>query len=380
MSNWTRTLAVCCALALSAPAAMVVAQDAKDGKEAGKEEARTYASAKEVMDSFKELTKDFGRNPTEEQIQGFFGVAWARVADYIEGHPDATDHKTLYSWAGPRGQYGPAHEGYIRLAGLYLKANPEAKDAAEWKKWSLVAKLGNEKFAKEGQDTLKKLEIESKGDAAKILAVAEIKLADASFRKDTDSVKAITKSLLEEKVVAETTDVAVYRSLMRIVLSGSKAEIKVGEKFPCWSEVMTVKDLEGKAISMADYKGKVVLLDFWATWCGPCIKEMPNVIKLYSEMKEKGFEVIGLSFDNKDGEQALRDTIAGKGKSKLAEMPWRQIYDGGYWNSGMAKRYGVQSIPKTVLIDGNGIVVAENLRGKDLDAKVKELLEKKEEK
>ncbi len=135
MSNWTRTLAVCCALALSAPAAMVVAQDAKDGKEAGKEEAKTYASAKEVMDSFKELTKDFGRNPTEEQIQGFFGVAWARVADYIEGHPDATDHKTLYSWAGPRGQYGPAHEGYIRLAGLYLKANPEAKDAAEWKKW-----------------------------------------------------------------------------------------------------------------------------------------------------------------------------------------------------------------------------------------------------
>ncbi len=373
MTNWTRTLAVCCALALSAPMTVVVAQE-KGEKEAAKEEAKTYASAKEVLDSFKE----FGRAANEEEMAVIFGKAFTRAADYIEGHADAKDHDTLYKWAAPRGQYGAPHDGYIRLSNSYLKANAEAKDAADWKKWNLVAKLGNEKYSKEGQDALKKLEIESKGDAAKIMTVAEIKLADASRRKDDAAVKEITKNLLAEKVVAETTDMNVYRTLMRIVLTGSKAEIKVGEKFPDWADVMTVKDLDGKAISVADYKGKVVLLDFWAVWCGPCMKEMPNVIKLYEEMHEKGFEVIGLSFDTKDGEKGLRDTIAGKGK--VGAMPWRQIYDGGYWQSGMAKRYGVNSIPKTVLIDAEGNVVAENLRGKDLDAKVKELLASKEEK
>lgn len=374
MSNWTRTLAVCCALALSAPVAMVVAQDGKDGKEAGKEEAKTYASAKEVMDSFKE----FGRAANEEEMAVIFGKAFKRAADYIEGHPDAKDHDTLYKWAAPRGQYGAPHDGYIRLSNSYLKANPEAKDAADWKKWNLVAKLGNDNYAKEAQDALKKLEIESKGDAAKIMNVAEIKLADASRRKDDEAVKEITKKLLEEKVVAETKDVDVYRTLTRIVLSGSKAEIKVGEAFPDWADVMKVRDLDGKDISVADYKGKVVLLDFWAVWCGPCMKEMPNVIKLYEEMHEKGFEVIGLSFDTKDGEKGLRDTIAGKGK--VGVMPWRQVYDGGYWQSGMAKRYGVNSIPKTVLIDADGKVVAEGLRGEELAKKVHELLDKKEEK
>lgn len=374
MTRWTRMVAVCAALALSAPAVTVLAQEAKGGKDTAKEEPKSYASAKEVMDSFKELTKDFGRNPSEEQIHTFFAEAFKRAADYISANPDAKDHDSLYRWAGPRSQYASNHEGYIRLADLYLKSNGEAKDAAEWRKWSLIAKLGHDKYSKEAADTLKKMEIEAKGDAAKTLAVGEIKLLDALNRKDEATVKAVTQALTTDKALAEAKEPGVYRDLMRVVLSAHKAAIKEGETFEDWGKVMTVKDLDGKAISTADYKGKIVLLDFWATWCGPCIKDMPEVIKLYEELHEQGFEIIGISFDNKDGEQALRDTIAGKGRSKLAAMPWRQIYDGGFWSSGMAKRYGINSIPRTVLLDAEGKVVADGLRGEKLSQKVRELV------
>ncbi|MDR0961528.1 MAG: AhpC/TSA family protein [Mediterranea sp.] len=125
---------------------------------------------------------------------------------------------------------------------------------------------------------------------------------------------------------------------------------------------------EGKSIKLSDYagKGKIVLVDFWASWCGPCRKEMPNLIKTYAQFKNKGFEIVGVSLD--------RNGDAWKKGIKDLGITWPQMSDLQYWNCLGAKLYAVSSIPHTVLIDGEGTIIAKNLRGEAIDEKLSELL------
>ena len=118
-------------------------------------------------------------------------------------------------------------------------------------------------------------------------------------------------------------------------------------------------DLEGKPISLANYRGKVLLLDFWAVWCGPCIGEIPNVKKVYEKYRNRGFDVIGISLDT--DEAVLREFI------KDNQLPWRQIFDGEEWNGPLAEKYGVRSIPAPFLLDREGKVISVNARGPRLE-------------
>ncbi|RFS21094.1 DUF4369 domain-containing protein [Chitinophaga silvatica] len=125
-------------------------------------------------------------------------------------------------------------------------------------------------------------------------------------------------------------------------------------------------DATGKDISLASFRGKYVLVDFWASWCGPCRAENPNVVKAYDKFKSKGFEILGVSLDDKK-EKWLAAVDADK-------LTWTHVSDLKGWKNTVADLYGIRAIPQNVLIDPNGKIIAKNLRGEDLAAKLEEIL------
>lgn len=139
--------------------------------------------------------------------------------------------------------------------------------------------------------------------------------------------------------------------------------LKPGSVFPDFLE----KDITGAPLSLGQYKKKVVLVDFWATWCGPCVAELPNVIAAYQKYHPKGFEIVGISLDQ--SESALKSFI------KEKSMTWPQYFDGKGWENKLSRKYGIMSIPATFLLDGDGKIVAKNLRGPALEQELAKLLD-----
>ena len=121
-------------------------------------------------------------------------------------------------------------------------------------------------------------------------------------------------------------------------------------------------------MKLSDYvgKGKVVLIDFWASWCGPCRREMPNLVEAYKQYKDKNFEIVGVSLD--------RDLEAWKKGIADLNITWPQMSDLKYWDCEGAKLYAVSSIPHTLLVDAEGTIVARGLHGEELQQKIAELL------
>jgi thiol-disulfide isomerase/thioredoxin len=133
----------------------------------------------------------------------------------------------------------------------------------------------------------------------------------------------------------------------------SRSGVSAGQKAPGFQ----VRTLDGKTVTFpGDYKGKVVLLDFWATWCGPCRRELPNVVATYQQYHAKGFEILSVSLDQQQQGPAVLKFVHDN------NMTWPQIYDGRYWKAAVAVQYGVRAIPCPVLVDGDsGVVIAEGV-------------------
>ena len=128
----------------------------------------------------------------------------------------------------------------------------------------------------------------------------------------------------------------------------------------------TMKDIEGNDLMLSSLYGKYLLVDFWASWCGPCRRENPNIVRAYNDYKDKGFDILGVSFDKDRGKwiEAVR----------LDELTWHQVSDLQGWGNAAGKLYGVNSIPANVLLDLQGTIIAKNLRGKNLRLKLEELM------
>lgn len=220
------------------------------------------------------------------------------------------------------------------------------------------------------------------GDQAKMQAVQEAyaKLMTDAQAKETELIKANPDSYVSTFVIVSSMGQMEYEQLKeRYNLLGEKAKASaqgkaiaaqiaklestaIGQIAPNF----TITTPEGESISLYDIKGKVKLIDFWASWCGPCRGENPHVVEIYKEYHPKGLEIFGVSLDN--NKEAWVKAIADDG------LVWKHGSDLKGWQSAPAQLYSVTGIPHTVLLDENNKIIAKNLRGDELKQKIAELL------
>lgn len=182
-------------------------------------------------------------------------------------------------------------------------------------------------------------------------------LTDVETEKIIQDLDATLKKTKSAESIKKMLDIK-KKSKQKNVKENKKQAILFSGKTP-----------EGKTVSLKESLGKVTIIDFWASWCGPCRKENPNVVALYTELHTKGLNIIGVSLD--EDASKWKEAIT---KDKLT---WTQVSNLKGWKDPIAKLYNVEQIPTTFILDEKGIIVAKDLRGEDLKAKVKELLEVK---
>ena len=290
-----------------------------------------------------------------DKTQAYERARNALILELYETHPE---HEKVVELMGKRwmsmAQFLGDHDGIQRETAAILEEQPGTPLAVEAAWHAANAKA-----------------VETRYDADAVLP-----LVDRFLEVSPDDARA--SSLLMRVASYGTEDHAVRRELYERILAWpdahdakyAKGKLRqldgIGQPF----ELSFDDAVTGDAVSLADLRGKVVVIDFWATWCGPCVAEMPHMKELYAEYAEQGVEFLGVSLDHgedRGGLQKLLDFCAAR------EIPWPQYYQGGGWGSEFSSAWGINSIPAVFLVDQDGKLVSVDARGK-LDTMIPELL------
>lgn len=180
-----------------------------------------------------------------------------------------------------------------------------------------------------------------------------------------DDFDAIEIEKLFNKLNEKVRKTELGNQVLNKILEVKKTQINVE------AQDFTMNDVSGKPVSLSDFRGKYVLLDFWASWCSPCRRENPSLVENYKKFKDKGFEILGVSLDKSSDRDKWIKAIEADG------LTWTNVSDLKEWDCEVVSMYSITAIPMNFLIDPNGIIIAKYLRGEDLTKKLEEIFKSK---
>jgi thiol-disulfide isomerase/thioredoxin len=316
------------AMAASAPRDEVApATDAATAKEPETIPATTKGGAQAEFEALMTRLREKAKGATGDgSKQALMSEIIGELQKFIDAHPsDPVSDQARMAMGQLQIRMGQAAEAIITFRGVAEHpVDPEIKRPAEFMLAQSLALAGNMDLAK-----------------AKLVELSS--LAQSGKTAQEKEVGKASKQLLAQL--------------------GRENAVRPGVKPPSFKG----KDLAGQTHSPEQYRGKVVLIDFWATWCGPCLAELPAIKAVHEKYRDRGLVVLGVNLDE--------DRSAVKRFIETRDMSWPQIFDGKGWKNEIAQLYGVTAIPRAILVDREGVIRYASIRGKELDSAIAKLID-----